>query len=187
MFAPGADDKGWEVLRELSPKGKRIGVMWRDDQIPTPDYAIERARLKGSASRLGFEYVDIVFPKSAKFAPLERKLRDSRIDVLVIGETDDPWVPDLMRFVQRARIPALWPHAGRVRDGGLCSANPSTGQAMTDAIAMVALILRGAAPATMPLRVPTRFVTAINLRTARAMGLEVPPALLVRATVVVDK
>lgn len=83
-------------------------------------------------------------------------------------------------------MPALWFHAGHVRAGGLVSTGASMAEAYREAFTMAALILRGADPATLPVRTPRRVITAINLRTARAMGLAVPESVLLRADVVVE-
>ena len=73
-----------------------------------------------------------------------------------------------------------------MREGGLLSASPSWDEARQSAFGIVAQVLRGANPATIPVRTSTRYVIAINLRTARAMGLAVPPSVLLRADVVVE-
>src|SRR5262249_27508283 len=97
------------------------------------------------------------------------------------------WGPGLMRLVERSRLPTLWIHAGRVREGGLLSANGSTNESQVGAYVIAARILRGAKPGEIPVQTPTRYVIAVNLRTARAMGLTVPASVLVRATTVGDK
>ena len=187
LEAPGIDAKGWELLKELSPRAKRIGVLWGDDEMKEVWTPMAQERQRAAASRIGLEYVPIVIARGGTFAAIERAIRAARIDLIEAGVIEEPWVPELIRFVERARIPALWPNSELVRRGGLASASPAMGQAMWDAIAMVVLILRGANAATLPVRVPTRFVTAINLRTAKAMGLDVPPSVLLRANVVVEK
>jgi putative ABC transport system substrate-binding protein len=73
-----------------------------------------------------------------------------------------------------------------VRDGGLMSYGPNQ-SAIGDRVAdLVARVLRGARPADLPLELPTRFEIFINLKTAKVLGLTIPPALLVRADEVIE-
>ena len=186
--APGGEMKGWELLKELSPKARRIGILWREWELGDRWVPMVRKSEKAAAERLGLERVEIVFPRTTAFTPVERVIRAARVDVLdATNDNEEPWFPDLMKFVARMRLPTLYGHIGRVRQGGLLSANASTGLAMVEAFAIAGRILRGAKPGEIPVSVPTRFVIAINTRTAREMGLVVPPSVLVRATTVVDK
>jgi putative ABC transport system substrate-binding protein len=183
----GFENKGWEILKELRPAAKRLGVIWQADDFAEPWAPAERKRQAREAAKLALECIELPFHAGVRFPVLERAIRAARIDLLdASSDTEEPWAVELMRFVERNRLPTLWTHVGRVREGGLLSANLSTGQAYSDAIEIAVSILHGAKPATIPVRTPTRFVTAINMRTARAMGLQVPPAVLVRATTVID-
>ena len=186
--APGGEMKGWELLKELSPKARRIGILWREWELGERWVPMVRSLEKAAASRLGLERVEIVFPRTTAFAPVERVIRAAGIDMLDAGnDNEEPWFPDLMKFVARTRVPTLYGHVGRVRQGGLLSANASTGQAMVEAFAIAGKILRGAKPGDIPVSVPTRFVIAINKRTAREMGLVVPSSVLLRASTVIDQ
>jgi putative ABC transport system substrate-binding protein len=186
--APGGEMKGWELLKELSPTARRIGTLWREWELGERWVPMVRSHEKAAARRLGLERVEIVFPRATTFAPIERVIRAAHVDVLDAGnDNEEPWFPELMKYVARTKLPALYGHVGRVRQGGLVSANASTGQAMVEAFAIAGKILRGAKPGEIPVSVPTRYVLAINLRTARAMGLAVPSSVLLRATTVIDQ
>jgi ABC-type uncharacterized transport system substrate-binding protein len=73
-----------------------------------------------------------------------------------------------------------------VSEGGLMSYGPDTAEMFDRAATLAARILRGAKPAELPLETPTKFVLAINLATAKKIGLTIPPALLARADEVVE-
>jgi len=187
LAQPGTDILGWQLLKELSPKAKRLGVLWRDWELGEPWVPMVEAQEKAAAARAGFEWVRVLFPRTKAFAPVERAIRAARVDVLDFGtDSEEPWAADLARFVERERIPTLWGQRARVREGGLLAVHGAGGQAMVDAIAIAARIVRGAKPAEIPVSSPTRFIISINLRTARAMGLAIPPSVRVRATEVIE-
>jgi len=139
-----------------------------------------------AATRLGLELVRIDLPANSAYPAIERAIRKAKIDLLC-STGGEQWAPDLMRFLERARIPADWTSPEYVRQGGLLSSLPSWDGQYRIAVTIVARVLRGENPATIPVHAPTSFTTAINLRTARAMGLTVPPSILLRADVVFDE
>jgi putative ABC transport system substrate-binding protein len=96
-----------------------------------------------------------------------------------------PWYAELLRFLERSGTPASWGETG-VKDGGLISLDPSAEEMAREAVRIVAKILRGEAPATIPVYVSTRSRITVNLRTARAMKLTIPPSVLMRADQVVE-
>jgi len=92
----------------------------------------------------------------------------------------------VVEFAAANRLPTIFESAALVRDGGLMSYGPNQ-SAIGDRVAdLVARVLRGARPADLPLELPTRFEIFINLKTAKVLGLTIPPALLVRADEVIE-
>jgi putative ABC transport system substrate-binding protein len=92
----------------------------------------------------------------------------------------------LIDLASRYRLPSIWETAGFVRDGGLLSYGPSFPEMYRQSAGYVAKILKGAKASDLPIEQPIKFEFAINLKTARALGLEVPPTLLARADEVVE-
>jgi putative ABC transport system substrate-binding protein len=89
-------------------------------------------------------------------------------------------------FAAAHRLPAIYEYDFLVRDGGLMSYGPDQEESLDRAAALVGRILKGAKPAELPFEQPTRFRFALNLRTAKSLGLTVPPALLALADEVVE-
>jgi putative ABC transport system substrate-binding protein len=86
----------------------------------------------------------------------------------------------------RHRLPAIYPYKYFVTDGGLISYGPDQIDQWRGAARYVDRILKGEKPADLPVQAPTRFELAINVRTAKALSLTVPPTLLARADEVIE-
>ncbi len=92
----------------------------------------------------------------------------------------------IMEFATTHRLPAIYEFSFLVRDGGLMSYGPKLGETGSRVGNLVVLILLGARPADLPLEEPTQFELVINLKTAKEIGLNMPPALLLRADQVIE-
>jgi putative tryptophan/tyrosine transport system substrate-binding protein len=89
-------------------------------------------------------------------------------------------------LVARHRLPAVYPYRYHVDDGGLVSYGPDLPDLFRQAAAYVDRILKGEKPSDLPVQAPTRYELIINLKAAKAIGLDVPPAVLVRADQVIE-
>jgi putative tryptophan/tyrosine transport system substrate-binding protein len=89
-------------------------------------------------------------------------------------------------FAVLRHLPAIYEFDALVRDGGLMSYGPDRAETFERTAAIVGRILRGSKPADLPFELPTRFKFALNLKTAKSIGLEVPPSLLARADEVIE-
>jgi putative tryptophan/tyrosine transport system substrate-binding protein len=92
----------------------------------------------------------------------------------------------VLEFVAQHRLPAIYEFGALVRDGGLMSYGPDMGEMQDRVAGLIDRILKGAKPAELPFEQPTRFRFAINLKTAKALGLTIPPSLLLRADEVIE-
>ena len=104
-------------------------------------------------------------------------------------------MPDVFTLAHRApiilaaarnNVPAVYPNPDFARDGGLLSYGPDPVDIVRRAAPYVDRILRGAKPADLPVQMPTKFEMALNLKTAKALGLAVPPSILLRADEVIE-
>jgi putative ABC transport system substrate-binding protein len=84
-------------------------------------------------------------------------------------------------------VPAVYFQSPFVRDGGLLSYGPDAVDDWRRAATYVDRILRGAKPAELPVQFPTKFEMAVNLKTAKALGLAIPPSIMLRADEVIDE
>jgi putative ABC transport system substrate-binding protein len=176
--------KWLELLKEIAPNVTRVAVI-RD---PTRGAAIGQfAVIQAAGSSLGVELRPINAPDRTE---IERAVaafaRSANGGLIVIpggtGSNRDLIVP----LAARHRLPAVYPYRYYVTDGGLISYGPNTIDYYRRAAGYVDRILKGEKPADMPVQTPTTYELIINLKTAKALNLTVPPALLARADEVIE-
>lgn len=176
---PGLYEKRFQLLRELAPTVHRIGFVGT-----LLAWTAYRAAADGSAVPHVLAPVDRPEDLDAAFATLRRE----RVDALLVGHGPLMFinVPRIVAFAESTRLPAAYPWREASAAGGLMAYGPNAQELFHQAAAYVDRILRGAKPAELPVEQPNKFQLTINLRTARALGIEVPEALLVRADEVIE-
>ena len=102
------------------------------------------------------------------------------------GGAGAPYDNLIITLAARHRLPAVYPYRYFVAAGGLISYGPDIFDLYRRAAGYVDRILKGEKPADLPVQAPTKYQLAINLRTAKALGIEVPPMLLARADEVIE-
>jgi putative tryptophan/tyrosine transport system substrate-binding protein len=176
--------KRLELFREIVPGFRRLGLMANVDY---PAAAREMGQVRELASTLNMEVTTLEIQQAKDiefvFDGLHR-----RLDVLYV-------VVDPLIFVNRlrlntlalaARIPTAFGRREYIEAGGLMSYGPNFPDLYRRAAEIVDKILRGTRPADIPVEQPTKFDLVINLKSAKALGLDVPPTLLVRADEVIE-
>jgi putative ABC transport system substrate-binding protein len=177
--------KRLEILKETVPAAARIAVLWNmQDQAMSLRYReIDRAaRVLGvTVQPLGVREPDD-FERA--FAAMNRERPDAIF--MVTDSLTRLNRKRVMEYAEAHRIPAMYEFEFLVRDGGLISYGPSFADLYQQAAIYVDKILKGAKPGELPVSQPTRYYLAVNLKTAKALGLTIPQSLLLRADEVVE-
>jgi putative ABC transport system substrate-binding protein len=173
-----------ELLREVVPGLRRLAIL---GNVDNPLSVLEMGEVQAAARALGLDAATLEIRRGEDIAPVFEALK-SRADVLYIAT-------DPLTLAHRARIhtwalAARLPTAAAFREfaeaGGLMSYGSNLPNQYRRAAEYVDKILRGTKPATLPVEQPTKFDLIINLTTAKALGLTVPPTLLARADEVIE-
>jgi len=185
MFEYGLSSKWLEVLKQIAPGVKRVAVL-RD---PTIASGIGQfGAIQSAAPSLGMEASPINVREADE---IERDIaafaRSPNGGVVVTGSPEANRHRDLIStLAARHRLPAVYAYRSFVTDGGLISYGPDMIDQYRRAAGYIDRILRGEKPADLPVQAPTKFELVINLKTAKALGIEVPATLLARADEVIE-
>jgi putative tryptophan/tyrosine transport system substrate-binding protein len=179
------EGKRLDLLRELVPKLSRLGVM-SDPEDPS---SLAGKRALGEIGRragLSLRFVDVRAPRDVE--AVFRALSAEHVDALLVQPSPlmTPLYRTTVQSAARARIPAMYGTRVPVDAGGLASYAANFVEQERQAAVYVDKILRGAKPATLPIEQPTKFELVINLKTAKALGLAVSPALRLRADQLIE-
>jgi putative ABC transport system substrate-binding protein len=177
--------KRLEILKDAVPALQRVAMLWNADDLGmTLRYqaAESAARVLGvKVQALGVREPDD-FDKA--FAEMQREPPEAILmvsDALTMLNRKH-----VVEFANAKRLPTIFEVGSVVREGGLMSYGPNQSEIGERAAYLVARILRGARPADLPLESPTRFQFLVNLNTARALSIELPPTLISRADEVIE-
>jgi putative ABC transport system substrate-binding protein len=175
--------KRLEVLREIVPVG-RLAIM---ANIGYAASLVEMGEVQATAKTLGLEVATLEIRRAEDIAPAVEAVAGRAGALYVCADalvnTNRIRINSL---ALGARLPTMHGNREYVESGGLMSYGPNLPDLFRRAAEYVDKILRGAKPADIPVEQPTRFDLVINLKTAKALGLDVPPTLLARADEVIE-
>jgi putative ABC transport system substrate-binding protein len=188
LIAPEIDDKCITLLMEAAPSATRIGVLANPDN---PSHQSYPAAFKDARSVGGKTLIRIDSRGLAGIDAALAKARAERIGALFVAEDSftagDPAVRQrVLAFAADARVPVASTHQNFARQGALIAMGPSIPALAAAAAGYVDKILRGATPAELPVQFPTVFTVIVNLKTAKVLGLTIPPTILSRADEVIE-
>jgi len=173
------------LLKEIAPELRRVAMLWNQDDL---GMTLRYKASSEAAERLGVlvQALGVREPNDFEtaFAAMKREMPDA---ILMVADA----LTNLNRkrvfeFAAAHRLPAIYETEFYVHDGGLMSYGADPGESFTRAAALADHILKGVKPADLPFEQPTRYNLVINLKTAKAIGLDVPFNLLTRADEVIE-
>ena len=174
-----------ETLKQAVPAMVHVGLLGTPGTPPELNFFREMER---GAPQLGLRVRFVEARTSADYRAAFIAIAQHRLDGLVVASSvsnHDHWkrVVDLAAV---GRLPVIYPYRDFTEAGGLMSYGVNRREFFGRAAAYVDKILKGAKPAGPPIEQPTKFELVVNLQTARALGLTIPPALLLRADHVIE-
>jgi putative ABC transport system substrate-binding protein len=183
LLAPELSGKRLELLQEVVPRVAQVAVLWNPKNPVAAN--VRATEAAAQALHLQLHLVEVPGPEALEAA--FETARQGHADALIT-------LPDAMLWNQRLqvvglaaqhRLPALFPEREFVDAGGLLSYGPSVPASFHRAATYVDKILKGTKPADLPVEQPMKFELVINLKTAKALGLTIPPTLLFQADEVI--
>jgi putative tryptophan/tyrosine transport system substrate-binding protein len=185
MMHPELSGKRLALLKDVVPKASRVAVFRSPS---TPLYARLLRETEVAARTLGVQLQVVEVRGSAEFDNAFATVARDHADALL-------WLPDpmfrhhlrrILDLAAKNRLPALYWSRESVEAGGLMSYGANIPNMYRSAAIFVDKILKGVKPAELPIEQPSKFELAINLKTAKALGLTIPPPLLLQADKVID-
>jgi putative ABC transport system substrate-binding protein len=177
--------KRLELLIAAVPDAKRVGVLWHPNFPPAGPQFRE---VEAAARSLNLELVPVGVREPDDFEPAVRAMVEQRVGALIV--VNSPMLSEnihrLPDLTVEARLPAMFTTREDVEAGGLMSYATDYPEMYRRAAAYVDKILKGTKPADIPVEQPTKFELVINLKTAKSIGLTIPPLLLGRADEVIE-
>jgi putative ABC transport system substrate-binding protein len=180
---PELAEKQVELLKDAFPQRKRLAIMW-DAQSADQFVAAERR-----AQLLGFEVSPYKFEAMPYDVPAAfRQIMSKSPELLQVasGPSIGTYQQVIVDQAMQYRLPAIYIFKTYVQRGGLISYGVEIDATYRRIAALVAKVLRGAKPGELPIEQPTTYELAVNLKTAKAIGVEMPTSILLRANEVIE-
>ena len=177
--------KRLQLLHEVVPNLRRLAVLF---DVGYSGSELQMREVQTAAHTLGVEVEPTKIRQAQDVAPSFEALKSQKVDALYVVENSLTVANgrQIAAFALNARLPTAFGARDQVQAGGLISYGPKYPDLFRRAAEIVDKILRGAKPGDIPVEEPTNFELVINLTTAKALGLAVPPTLLTTADDVID-
>jgi putative tryptophan/tyrosine transport system substrate-binding protein len=186
VFEPEIGGKWVQVLKEIAPATARAAVIFNPDTAPY--YKLNMSSIEAAASSFAMKAFEApVHNRGDIEAAISALAREPAGGVIAMPDAFGGVHRDLIiALAARYRLPAVYAFRFFAAAGGLISYGVDLSDMQWRAAIYVDRILKGAKPADLPVQLPTKFELIINLKTANALGLEIPPMLLARADEVIE-
>jgi putative tryptophan/tyrosine transport system substrate-binding protein len=185
LYASELNQKRLEIFKEAVPGIHHIGALWNANNPSQEQYWVDT---RSAAERIGLTPRPMMAKGLGDLEASFAAMKGERLDGLVVL-TDaefDAARETIIRLAAEYSLPAIFEHRAFVEAGGLISYGPSIDQLSYRAAAYVDKILKGTKPADLPIEQPTRFELMVNLKTAKTLGITIPPSFLSRADEVIE-
>jgi putative ABC transport system substrate-binding protein len=172
--------KRLELLKEIFPKLKHVGLVWN---IGDQSMTLISKQIQTAATPLGVTLQPFGVRDPNDFGGIFAKMSKNPPDALfsIADRLIDSQRGQILEFGVKSKIPTMFDAAPAVEAGALMSYGPDRAEVSRRAATYVDKVLKGAKPADLPVEQPTKFELVINLKTAKQIGLTIPPNVLVRA------
>jgi putative ABC transport system substrate-binding protein len=179
------EQKLLELLREARPEMRRVALLWAPSN---PGSTLSARDIERAARQFEIEFVSLPLDTPADLDGAVALMERNPPDGLFVHPVPQVSVqlPKVVAFAAERRLPTITGQRGFVQAGLLISYAPNSHEIFHRAADYVDRLLKGGNPAEMAVEQPTRFELTINLKTAQAIGIEIPPALLARADEVIE-
>jgi putative ABC transport system substrate-binding protein len=196
---PGGNTTGFAIAAGLEIIGKRMGLLVEAmPKLSTVGYLASRRFWedpRGTATREAAKRAGVALSPAmldafneAEYERVFRSMEQDRADALMVSDEPEhgTYRATIVEWAAKGRIPAIYPVRDFVEAGGLMAYSPDLADIFRRVANLIDKILRGANPGDIPFYQPTKFELSINLKTAKALGLEMPAMLLGRADEVIE-
>jgi len=182
---PEFGGKQVELIKQAAPKLARLAVVW---EPLFPGFMAYYQHAQTAARALGITLISIEIAKPSDLEVAFARIRKEHPDGLAVwpSQAFAVQMPRVLEFAVQNRLPSIYPTRTFMGSGGLMSYGTDFNEIYSRIAAYVDRILKGAKPADLPVEQPTRYELVVNLREAKALGLTIPPALLLRADQVIE-
>jgi putative ABC transport system substrate-binding protein len=178
--------KWLELMREIAPQVSRIGFLFNPQTAPFARYYLDTFR--SAASGFAIEAIEAPVHSTEEVEVFMTKLGgEAGAGLIIMSDTSTTvYRKTIYSLADRYRLPTIYPYRFFVAEGGLMSYGINVADLLRGAASYVDRILRGEKPNELAVQQPTKFELIVNLKTANALGLTIPPALLVAADEVIE-
>jgi putative ABC transport system substrate-binding protein len=174
--------KRLELLKELVPSAAPVAVLWDRASLPS------RQAAEAAAQERGWKLLSLEIRDAAEIEGIFKAATDARAGALLVFASVFlyPHARRIAELAANSRLPAMYVLRLYVDAGGLISYSADLNEIWRRAAVFVDKILKGAKPAALPVEQPTKFELVVNMRAAKALGLTIPPSILLRADQVIE-
>ncbi len=184
QLAPEISGKQLELLKETVPKLSRVAVLGTSTR-PGNAQALKETELAAGTFGVQLQYLDVKGPKDIETAFREAHKGRAGAVLLLQGPVFTSKRTQVADLASKTRLPAIYPQTEYADTGGFMCYGVNTLDLFRRATYYVDKILKGAKPADLPVEQPTKFEVVINLKTAKQIGVTIPPSVLARADKVI--